>query len=58
MRNGMVTPTNRTFEGRVTDKKTGRAFTVTTEAKDANHARQILESQHNPNRVDFIREIY
>ena len=51
-----VVPKNRKFQGRVTDRHNGRSFLVTIEAKDANTARQILTSQHAPNRVDFVRE--
>lgn len=45
------------YEGRVTDAKDHRTFTVTCEARDVYHAKQILESQHKPNRVDFVHEI-
>lgn len=44
------------FIGTVTDHKTGRQFQISTQARDVHHAKQILESQHAPNRVNFIRE--
>ena len=46
----------RRYEGFVKDQH-GNRFRVTCEAKDYYDAKRILESQHAPNPVNFIREI-
>jgi hypothetical protein len=45
------------YEGRITDIKAGKQFIATCDAASTDKAKKVLESQHRPNRVDFVREI-